>query len=238
MKITRQGVSKVVMPVVLMAVALPAYGEQPEEVVGLWSGRQTVRGVRDLPVIGALDTRTDAWLLALIVRRDGLWRIEQTTCRVEIAEVAGVSVGFPTRTARLLGPVRIELAQGKDDVLHAAPWTSRLGEADLEGDGWPGVTLSVSAPLCSGKLAVASDTTTAAVVRRADERELTLDLKVRVAQRILATDGWCLSFAETSTTDDFTGTVRYEPLPEGASCAEVEALPPLDRALPPLDRAP
>jgi hypothetical protein len=192
-----------------------------------WAGRQTVLGTRNLPVLGDLETRTDLWVLARVDREGDRWVIHQTTCAVRVADVMGVSVDFPAHAVERLPPVAFTLTRDADGIFQAPPWSSGWDAKDYDRDGWGGLTLTVSAPMCSGRLAVTSHAETTATVLRANDTALELDLAVRVGQQVLETDGWCLRYADKETDDKFTGKVRYEPLSPTATCKDVVALPPV-----------
>ena len=198
-----------------------------------WAGRQTVVGQRSLPVLGTFETRTDLWVLATIRRTPDRWAVEQTTCGVRVADVAGVSVRFPEATLQRLPPIEFTLRREADGTFEAAPWRSGWDATDLDADGWGGLTLMVTGPMCSGRLAVSSDSETSARVRIATREALELDLKVRVGQRVLESDGWCLRLADRQTDERLVGRARYDPLPATATCADVLDLPPALPTAPP-----
>lgn len=204
------------------ATAQPAPKVQPR----VFSGRQTVLGKRSLPVLGELDTRTDIWLLARIAHDDKGYRIEQSTCAIKVADVMGVSVDFPQRGAQKLPPVRYTIERDADGFFFTPPWASGWDASDYDGDGWPGITLDVDAGVCAGRLAVTSGAESRGHIRVATEEALELDIDVTINQKVLESDGWCLTFADKQTDDRFSGRVRYEPLPDSATCADVVRLPP------------
>ncbi len=208
-------------------VASAAPPSTPPAVTAVWSGRQVVRGTRELPVLGEFETRTDLWVLARVTRQGDRWDVEQTACRITVAKVVGVRASFPQVAVAALPKVKFEITRWADGVLHPTPWFSGWNEADLDNDGWPGITLTVSAPLCSGRLAIASNAYNQGEVRQANDRGLAMDIKVHVGQRTLESTGWCLKLADEQTNDAFTGEALYEPLPAGSGCEAVNALPAL-----------
>lgn len=205
---------------------MPASAPAPER----WAGRQTVLGMRSIPLLGDYETRTDIWLLAEIVRTADRWEVRQTTCDVRVADVAGVSITFPRDGIPRMPATFFKVLKDADGFYFAPTWSSGWDARDHDRDGWPGLTLSISAPLCSGRLAVISDTKTTAQVRRASAEALELDLAVRVGQTIAESEGWCLALADEQTDDRFHGKAVYQPLSAGAGCADILRMPP---ALPP-----
>jgi hypothetical protein len=188
--------------------------------------------MRSIPLLGDYETRTDIWLLAEIVRTPERWEIRQTTCNVRVADVAGVSITFPPAGIPRMPATQFRVVRDADGFFFAPTWSSGWDAGDYDGDGWPGLTLTVSAPLCRGRLAVISDTKTTAQVRRATPELLELALGVRVGQKIAESEGWCLALADEQTDDRFHGTAVYQPLSPTAGCAEIIRMPP---ALPPSD---
>ena len=53
-----------------------------------WLGHSRVGSVRQLPILGALRTRTDTWVLARVVQDGDRLLIEQIPCAMEIKPVA------------------------------------------------------------------------------------------------------------------------------------------------------
>lgn len=211
------------------APATPPPSAQPMNkvvTVERWGGRQSVIGHRKIPLLGTFEMRTDIWVLASVRRVGDDWEIEQTTCNVLVGDVAGVSVRFPDGVLPRLPSVSFSVRRDADGFYTIAPWRSGWDATDFDRDGWGGLTLTIDAPMCDGRLAVVSDSMSSGRVRVATREALELDLEVRVGQHTLETDGWCLKFADDQTDDRFIGRARYDPLPAAATCRDVLAMPP------------
>lgn len=188
----------------------------------LYAGHQVVVGHRDVPVIGRVETRTDTFLLAEVVHGEDGWVVSPRTCHVDMRPTAGVRIRMEDAVARVLPVVPFHLTAGRDGYWYAAPWQAGWGREDVDGDGHPGVTLAVSAPLCSGQVYVASTSWSKARVRlHRDAFEG--EIRVRVHQRTLGASSGCLTLMSTDGRDRVKGTFRYERVPAGTTCDELEA---------------
>lgn len=211
-------------PAALPEPSGPATSGEPvprADAVVRWAGHQIVTGEQQAPVLGAIRTRTESFLLASAKRTATGWAIEQRACRVEIADVAGASVKM-ARPVELLPAARFTL-EAKGAGLEAG-WFALWGREDVDGDGRPGATVIVDAPLCGGTLEVASRTGSFATARP-DGEGLTGTIRVRVEQWILGTDGACLGLVAKDTDERMAGTFAYAPVADGASCASLAAAP-------------
>ncbi|MEZ4473802.1 MAG: hypothetical protein R3F60_24030 [bacterium] len=180
-----------------------------------------------------MQTRSQTWFLATLTPTiGGGFTLEQRPCRVEIAPVLGVSVRMdPAAVPRL--PAAVATFQRQPDGSFGAPgWTAGWDAEDVDGDGHPGLTLAVDAPLCGGRLYVASQSTTRARLR-AHDGALEARIAVQVEQRVLGADGACLKATAADETQALTGWFRLVPVPPGTTCptdpARWPALPGVPR---------
>ncbi|WP_373045685.1 hypothetical protein [Vulgatibacter sp.] len=182
----------------------------------LWAGHQVVVGARDVPVLGDVETRTDSFVLAEVERAaDGTLKLVQRACRVAIAPAAGVKVSFLPGAEPKLPPASFAL-QKKGDRWYA-DFLSGWKAEDADGDGKPGATMEVDAPLCSGKLFVTSDSRTK--LRGREERGgLVGETRAISDQKTLDAEGACLKMMASDTRDAVEGTFAYAPVPEGTTC--------------------
>src|SRR5690606_27773052 len=101
-------------------------------------------------------------------------------------------------------------------------WVTEWGEDDVDGDGNPGATVIVEAPICSGTIFVGgfSQSTT-----RATDKEGAIEgeMRSRVGHRILGTSGGCLRLAARDSEETVTGTFAYVPVPPGTTCESLLA---------------
>lgn len=196
-------------------VALPGRGEE------LWVGHQVVKGARSVPILGTLETRTDSYYLAKVERRDGELRLVQTTCKMKIARFAGVQVSFLDDGVRKMPPTEISyLRQG--ERWEAQPWITQWEQEDVDGDGKPGATVQVEAPVCGGTVFVSGYSK--AMARGAEEEGgLVGEIRAKIGHKILGTSGGCIKLVAKDSEETVAGTFAYLPAPEGATCESLAA---------------
>ncbi len=183
-----------------------------------WVGHQVTYGERRVPILGALATRTDTFIVARVRRFGDLLELEQTACAVTFAPVLGVDVAMPARSLAALPTSRL-LWRVVGERLEAAPTWSGWGSEDLDGDGNPGLTILVDAPMCDGEIYVANATTTR-IDGRATATELRGQIEVRVQQEVLGASSACLTWGGRETDEVQRGSFVFQRAPE-ASCARL-----------------
>ncbi len=201
-------------PALLFTSWLAAAAESTTPPAERWAGHQVVFGTRDVPFKGTVRTRTDTFTLAQVRRSaDGIELVE-TACRVLMEKVAGVEVridaaGLPRSTAHF---------SSNDDAGNFVS-ESELGwgEDDVDGDGNPGVTVEVDAPVCSGELYVTNRSQTNATAEFVGRR-FQGSAQVRVVQHIIDAEGACLSMVARDTDERVSGPFAYVRVPAEASC--------------------
>jgi hypothetical protein len=189
-----------------------------------WAGHQVTLGSRVVPLMGRLETRTDTFVLGRVARHGDRLVVVERPCRVSFREVAGVALELSESAIRALPPVEVTFTRGPGREWRAGPWTSGWDGADHDGDRHPGITIDVRAPLCGGKLHVASTAETRArgvMVEGALEGEL----RVRIEQRVLGTEGLCLSALAGDERSRLRGSFRYRPVPADTRCGDLERWP-------------
>lgn len=206
--------------VLLLALVSPPGEEATKE---LWAGHQVLVGVRKIPILGELHTRTESFQLAMVERRAGEIRLVQQTCRMEIAPVAGVKVNFLPEGVPRMPPSTIRYTH-RDGSWEGGPWVTEWGEEDVDGDGNPGATVIVEAPICGGTLFVGGFSHTST---RATEKGggLEGEMRARVGHRILGTSGGCLRLAARDSEEKVGGTFAYLPVAPGSTCESLLAKP-------------
>ncbi|MCA9671047.1 MAG: hypothetical protein KC503_35865 [Myxococcales bacterium] len=190
----------------------------------LWVGHQFVEGRRVVPILGPLRTRTDTYVIARVRRRGGRIELEQRTCRVDFAKVAGGKVRLSDRGVAALPSARITFRPHQSRLLYAAPWRVGWGSEDIDRDGKPGMTIRVDAPLCGGTLQVASRTTSVARGQRRGELFVG-QVAVTVRQRILGASGRCLRLVARDSKDSMIGHFAYRRVPAGTTCSDLARRP-------------
>ncbi|MEM6730901.1 MAG: hypothetical protein AAF658_05060 [Myxococcota bacterium] len=198
----------------LSGAGLPVRDAPPLE---RWAGHQVVLGSQDLALLGAIDTRAESFVIADVRRYPDKLVMTQYTCRVAMAEAAGVQASMKDTTARTLPPVKIEIPVGDAGGYRPSTWVSEWGSADFDGDGEDGVTVEVDAPLCGGSLYLSSRTTTKALVNPY-QKAIEAFIDVRVEQEILDTSNICLDLATSDSIEEVAGRVRYAPVASSSTC--------------------
>jgi len=187
----------------------------------LWLGHQIVVGAQEAPILGVIHTRTESYLLARARRVATGWELEQRACRVEIGDVAGASISMKNPVERL--PVAKFLLEEKAGAFEGGYFVL-WGREDVDGDGRPGATVVIDAPLCGGSMEVASRTGNFARARPSGEA-LAGSIRLRVEQWILGTEGSCLGIVAKDDDQRMAGNVADVPAAPGETCASLHGAP-------------
>ncbi|HJX65072.1 MAG TPA: hypothetical protein VJ860_14105 [Polyangia bacterium] len=200
----------------------PSVEASPAEV---WAGHHIVRGKRHVPLHGDVPIETENFLLAKVQRRDNHIELRQHFCRLEPKPIKGVTVApSPTSVARMpASTVTIDVAA--DGGVKVGPWDVAWGREDIDGDGKPGATFTVSGTFCSGDVYVASQSHYTVERAQLDERGLSGELKVAQKQQILGASGLCLRAMAGDSTESQKGTFAYRPVPAGSTCQSLAGKP-------------
>lgn len=195
----------------------PASPRSAADDVQMWAGHQVTLGSRDLPLRGRVTTRTETLVLARVHQSGDKLVLEETACAIWFARVGGVSVSMdaasiPTHRATY------EPREGEMWSRSRAGW----GDEDVDGDGNPGMTITVDAPLCAGEIWVAHDATTRAFGTRTSEG-LQGRASVLVQQRVLGTSNACLGMGAKDSSEMVRGPFAYARVPDDATCASLVA---------------
>ncbi len=187
----------------------------------LWAGHQILIGHRKLPILGLLETRTESFHLARVERHGDRLLLHQRTCRMEVAPVAGVHVRFLPEGVLRMPPSLIPYAR-RGERWEGGPWITEWGEEDVDGDGNPGATLVVEAPICGGTLHVggASHASTKATEKSGG---LEGEMRATVRHRLLGASSGCLRLAARDSEETVAGTFAYVPVPADATCESLLA---------------
>lgn len=182
-----------------------------------WAGHQVVRGVKKVPFLGELETRTDTYILADVARRaDGSIELMQKACKVKFKKVAGVNVSVDG-PAMPKNKVVFEPVDGVFKSRSVVKW----GSKDIDGDGHPGATVRVDASICSGSLYVTNKATTNALAKTSRAGTLTGTVSVRVLQEVLGAKGRCLQKSAKDIDERYRGKFSYKKVDDDATCSEL-----------------
>lgn len=192
-----------------------AAGDEATPPRELWAGHQITFGVRDIPFKGEVVTRTDTFVLARAQRSAKGIELSQFACRVLIERVAGVQVSIDHRA---LPSSRVTFVPSENGFV--ADSEVVWGEEDIDGDGHPGMTVEVDAPVCSGEIYVDNHSTTHATATH-DGTRLRGNANVHVIQHVLGTKGRCLAMTASDTNEHVQGPFAYVAVPSGTTCASL-----------------
>jgi hypothetical protein len=209
-------------------LALLLLGETPSidaSPIEIWAGHQILRGMRHVPLHSDVLDETENYVIAKVERRGGHIELRQHFCRVESKPVKGVTVALSaTGVARMPAtPVVADVAA--DGGVRVGAWDVAWGHEDMDGDGKPGATFTVSGTFCSGDLYVASQSHYTVERAQLDEHGLSGELKVEQKQQILGASGLCLRAMAGDSTESQHGTFAYRPVPAGTTCQSLAGKP-------------
>jgi len=200
----------------------PSVEASPAEV---WAGHHILQGKRHVPLHGDVPIETEDYLIAKVQRRGKHIELRQRFCRLEPKPIKGVTVALsPAGVARMpASTVMVEVdAEGEAKI---APWDVAWGADDMDGDGKPGATFTVSGTFCSGDVYVASQSHYTVERAHFDGHSLSGEFKVAQKQQILGASGLCLRAMAGDSTESQEGTFAYRPVPAGTTCQSLAGKP-------------
>jgi hypothetical protein len=184
----------------------------------VWAGGAILIGHRAVPILGKVEARTESFVLAKVTRTPQKIVLEQKSCLVQLMNPIGVKLALNKDAAEKLPPVELIFEKKGDGYWHQAPATTAWQKEDVDHDGRPGLTVNVDAPVCGGKLFVSLDTTSIARGTLASDGTLKGELKAKVRQVVLDTEGACLSVLIKDSDEKSRGTFAYGPVPDDSTC--------------------
>lgn len=216
------------------AIEAPAAGRQ------VWAGQIATEGVRKVPVIGPIRSRTVVNSLAVVVVDEGGVLLVDQPCAIAIRSWGGVSLSFDAHGVRGMPPVAFRFAKDGEQGIAAGPWPGGWGRLDVDGDSVDGIHVRVDAPLCSGYLDVASSSISEA--RGAFEpggKGISGDIGIEVSRDIVAASNSCLGMVDRHSVESVRGRFAWAPVADDATCDSLKGASwPVDAALPEGGEAP
>jgi hypothetical protein len=207
------------LPVILaLHAATPALAQEPQEPQEpreRWAGHQVTVVRRKVPLLGTIETRQDVLMLADVVREGDAVRVIERPCTIAIHSGRAVTLSFEPEAVRRIPATTMLYRPDGDDL--AATWTGGWGERDVDGDGEAGFLVDVDAPVCSGRMSVATTTSGSGTAVPAGGG---LDGTVRITldRRILDTSNMCLALVPRHSEETVDGWFRYRPVDAAATC--------------------
>jgi hypothetical protein len=208
-----------VIALVLLALigAPPASAETTE----LWAGRAMMTGHRSVPFLGKVEAKTDSFVLAKVVRKGNTITFDQINCKLDLMNPIGVILTLNPGAAEKIPPVHLVFEKRPDGWWHQHETTTGWDKEDVDGDGHPGLTINVEAPVCGGKLFVGLHTTSIARGTLTPEGGMKGQLKAKGKQAVIDTEGACLSVLVRDSDESAAGTFAYVPVPKDSTCASL-----------------
>lgn len=200
----------------------PSVESSPAEV---WAGHHIVRGKRHVPLHGDVPIETENFLLAKVQRRGNHIELRQHFCRLEPKPIKGVSVAPSAASVAHMSATTTAIDVAADGGVKVGPWDVVWGREDMDGDGKPGATFTISGTFCSGDVYVASQSHYTVERAQLDERGLSGELRVAQKQQILGASGLCLRAMAGDSTESQKGTFAYRPVPAGSTCQSLAGKP-------------
>lgn len=208
------------------APADPTASADPAAAPVQWAGRFLASGSRKVPLLGTVTYRTESRTLATVEATDNGVVLQQRTCAVVFDKSAGAELAMHPRGPEGI-PVFSLAFDRSGDGWTADPWPSGWGTDDLDGDGAPGITVNVSAPLCGGSIMVSSEALTTPSNLTSLGEALEGDVQVWTEQTVLQAKGLCLRLFSKSSAETLNGHFTYAPVDPQTTCDDVDwnALP-------------
>lgn len=207
---------------VLLLGETPPVEASPVEV---WAGHQILRGKRHVPLHGDVPVETENYLIAKVQRKDNHIELRQRFCRVEPQPIKGVTVALSPAGVAHMPASTVTIDVAADGAAKVAPWKVAWASEDMDGDGNPGATFTVSGTFCSGDVYVASQSQYTVERAQFDGRSLAGELRVEQKQQILGASGLCLRAMAGDSSESQRGTFAYRPVPPGTTCQSLAGKP-------------
>jgi hypothetical protein len=195
---------------------------QSAETQEVWAGHAVVIGHRNVPFLGKVEARTESYVLAKVTKRGDTITLDQVSCAVDLQNPTGVKLSLNPDAPERLPPVRLEFEKKSDGLWYQHEATSGWDKEDVDADGHPGMTVNVDAPICGGKLFVGAHTTSLARGSPTPEGGLKGQMKLKVRQTVIDTEGACLSILVKDSEEKAAGYFAYAPVPKDATCESLK----------------
>ena len=188
----------------------------------LYLGHQVMWGSVSVPLRGDLDMRTDTWMLVKMQSvKDGSFHWTQHDCKIRMSPIMGIETAFTDgAVARLPHTVGI-LSPVAEHSLKGA-WQSTWTQMDHDQDGFPGVSVRVDMPLCSGSLYIAMNSQGRASANWVGG-ELIGEVDLTVARSFLGASNWCLRIGPDREQQALAGVFLLQPAKKIEQCSDVAA---------------
>ena len=209
-------------------LALLLLGETPSAEASpaeVWVGHQILRGMRHVPLHSDVLDETENYVLAKVRRTGGHIELRQHFCRVESKPIKGVTVALSSSGVAHMSATTMAIDVAADGGAKIAPWDVAWGREDMDGDGKPGATFTVSGTFCSGDLYVSSQSHYTVERAQFDGQGLSGELNAEQKQQILGASGLCLRAMAGDSYESQHGTFAFRPVPSGTTCQSLAGKP-------------
>ena len=223
-------------PSILALAALLATnheGAATEPRIEVWAGHQVLTGKRKIPLYGEKETHTENYFIAEVHRSATRIDIRQKLCRIDIRPIKGVLAAMKPETVAHLPKSRVTFDESEIGSLSAAPWSHGWQAEDIDLDGKPGATVSISGTTCSGDVYVSNQSVTSLVSGHATQDGAEGEISVKLKQKILGATGLCLKLIAGDSDETQTGWFAYRRVEPGTTCQSLTGKPWPVKAGPP-----
>jgi hypothetical protein len=173
-----------------------------------------------VPILGKIEFQTSNHIIAEVTRQGDTIHIKQEVCTVEFEKVLGAQLYMDPKAPPRMRSVNPVFHPQENGVLQSTIWPSGWSTQDLDEDGFPGITITVKAPLCGGQMYMGSEAQSIARLKPWNGALAGL-VQVQVKQFVLGTRGACLSLMARDHTQTLPGFLIYSPLDQRYSCDDL-----------------
>lgn len=195
----------------LFAGATP--GDPPPGPAKLWAGHLVAYGTRVIPFHGTVRTRSDTFVLARISGPREKPVLTQEPCRIAFRPTAGVQLAMGVRG---LPREEVHFVAGSATTLEGRSEVS-WGAEDIDRDGHPGMTVSITSSLCSGDLYIRHHAQSSSTGYFKGDR-LEGHSEVHIRQHVLGASSLCLRVVARASDEVVRGPIAYVPVSADATC--------------------
>jgi hypothetical protein len=187
-----------------------------------WVGEQVTDGVRKVPILGDVTSRTTIRTVARAAKQpDGSFVVVEKVCTIDVRTSGGVTLGFDPTFVANVPAATFRYVPGAEGW-SVEPWRAGWGDEDVDGNGVAGISVTVDAPICDGSLDIATRSLLRAAVAP-DGEAFGGTVAVDIDRTVLGGSNACLRLVPRRTSETVTGTFRFVPAGQPVTC---EALDP------------
>ena len=188
----------------------------PASAAERWAGHQVTVTTRHVPLLGDIVTRQDVYMIASAQRTADGFVIDEQPCAITIRSGTKVRLDFEPAAVRRIPPVHAVWRLAPDG--YRGTWPGGWDTRDVDGDGQPGLKVTVTAPLCNGTMSIATNTRFDGAAVLGPQDALQGNVSISVSRAILSVDTACLGLVPKRQEEMVRGTFTYVPVDPAATC--------------------